>query len=867
MAGGFKIAEAYVEIVSKIDEAEVRSEVRKVADTAQSELNKKKPSTSVDLINWKETSDLLEKMSTVPMALAKFSALGGVGALIARVAGSLVALTSSIGLASLSLSALIPAVVGIGGVFGVLMLIWKSADPAIKRLKDSLVELKNQLTAVAVTAALPGLQVFLKGALSLTPLVSEFVRRLAQGIGWLGAELGVLAQAPLFRLSLAKLFDTSATGANHLLSAISPLLDVIVMLGAAAGPTFVRFATWIDNLIRRWRDWMAVATETGRIQRILKESADEAAKLGKILWNFFSGLVGILHGAKGPAIEFSDSILKISESFKAWAWKPETQEKIAKFIDFLVHIDVAQFFKTAAAFLAVGKALEGFSKLADFGKEAGAVAELGPVGVVVVALSAAVALFAGALVAAYFASQKFRDAIGNAFGWVKDNVIPVLQEMWHWLAERFGPAVDQAVTNAIPGFTAALTNLQGVWNDNRDDIMDFVDKLKTLIGYMMDPGIHIIGSIAGVFAGAFATALGAALFAVGAFNVGINAVLAVIQFLWDVVQNVSTGLVAAWNWVWEAGAVAWNGLLAVIQFVVNMIVAGWNWLLGALQPVFDNINGQISLMGDTVRYLWDVIQPTLTLIGIAFDLMKFMIQSSVNLANIAIQWLWEKVQVAWSVIQNALSAIGAAWSWLASAISSVVGWISQRLSDLMNWFNSMRTSAESTTSGARDSWYSMWDTVASVAGWIRNIGATMWDGLRNGVSSAVEWVKGRINDLLGAVQSASNRINDVLNSIRGAVSRLNPLGWAHGGIVGAATGGVRGGVHLVGEHGPELVNLPAGSRVRSNPDSRRIAEENGGRGGSVAVQVSFGGNTSDAFASAFMLLVRQGKIQLTAARA
>ena len=49
-------------------------------------------------------------------------------------------------------------------------------------------------------------------------------------------------------------------------------------------------------------------------------------------------------------------------------------------------------------------------------------------------------------------------------------------------------------------------------------------------------------------------------------------------------------------------------------------------------------------------------------------------------------------------------------------------------------------------------------------------------------------------------------------------------GKAAGGIVGAAaSGGLRGGLTWVGEHEPELLDLPVGSRVWSGPDSRRIA--------------------------------------------
>ncbi|MFF7763127.1 hypothetical protein [Streptomyces griseorubiginosus] len=50
-------------------------------------------------------------------------------------------------------------------------------------------------------------------------------------------------------------------------------------------------------------------------------------------------------------------------------------------------------------------------------------------------------------------------------------------------------------------------------------------------------------------------------------------------------------------------------------------------------------------------------------------------------------------------------------------------------------------------------------------------------------------------------------------------------GKAAGGIVGAASGGIRSSRTWVGEHGPELLDLPAGSRVWSNPDSRRKAAE------------------------------------------
>lgn len=62
-------------------------------------------------------------------------------------------------------------------------------------------------------------------------------------------------------------------------------------------------------------------------------------------------------------------------------------------------------------------------------------------------------------------------------------------------------------------------------------------------------------------------------------------------------------------------------------------------------------------------------------------------------------------------------------------------------------------------------------------------------------------------------------------------------GLATGGIKGAANGGVRSDLTWVGEQGPELVDLAPGSRVHSNPDSKRMAAAAGGGGGPITVNL------------------------------
>lgn len=67
----------------------------------------------------------------------------------------------------------------------------------------------------------------------------------------------------------------------------------------------------------------------------------------------------------------------------------------------------------------------------------------------------------------------------------------------------------------------------------------------------------------------------------------------------------------------------------------------------------------------------------------------------------------------------------------------------------------------------------------------------------------------------------------------------------HGGIVGAAaTGGVRSNRVLVGEHGPEIADLPPSTMVHSNPDSMRMLSGGGG-GGNVTLTIDVTGADQD----------------------
>lgn len=102
----------------------------------------------------------------------------------------------------------------------------------------------------------------------------------------------------------------------------------------------------------------------------------------------------------------------------------------------------------------------------------------------------------------------------------------------------------------------------------------------------------------------------------------------------------------------------------------------------------------------------------------------------------------------------------------------------------------------------------------------------------------------RVRDLLNQLHNKRISVNVIVNESR--LSKVNQqldrmgANYAHGGIKGAASGAISGGLTWTGEQGPELVSLPTGSTVHSAGDSQRMMRQmmNNGGGGATEVMLS-----------------------------
>jgi hypothetical protein len=150
------------------------------------------------------------------------------------------------------------------------------------------------------------------------------------------------------------------------------------------------------------------------------------------------------------------------------------------------------------------------------------------------------------------------------------------------------------------------------------------------------------------------------------------------------------------------------------------------------------------------------------------------------------------------------------WAGIRSAFNAIVG-----------LFSALASRGTRNLGTIRNAFSSLVSFVRSVPGRFRSAFSTVYNAITTPIRNAVNAVRSWLQGLLDFAKSIPSRIG---NAIGGAIP-----GFAHGGVVGqAASGGNRSGLTMTSENGPELLHLPPGTRVRSNPDTRRMMSGGGG---------------------------------------
>lgn len=184
------------------------------------------------------------------------------------------------------------------------------------------------------------------------------------------------------------------------------------------------------------------------------------------------------------------------------------------------------------------------------------------------------------------------------------------------------------------------------------------------------------------------------------------------------------------------------------------------------------------------------------------------------------------IAAAWALYENWDSVVGflgglwdgfvdllsAAWDGIKSVFNAGVDFVTMLIEAWWNWQQMKVDLALSIWDAFRSGVAMIWDGVVSIF-------QGAWDAIRGIWDSITGLVSSGFDAIAGPIQSLINLIGN-LGSAAGSIGQFSIPGFASGTL------SAPGGLAIVGEEGPELINLPRGSRVFSNRDTQSMLGSN-----------------------------------------
>ena len=278
---------------------------------------------------------------------------------------------------------------------------------------------------------------------------------------------------------------------------------------------------------------------------------------------------------------------------------------------------------------------------------------------------------------------------------------------------------------------------------------------------------------------------------------------------------------------------AWNGMVEWFTGIFNGIGQALSNVWQAITTAFNNVTAFLQNWGPTILAI--MFWPFSLLIGLVIT-FKDQIMAVLNA-------LWSGISAGFqavtgfiqAVFQTASAVVMAVWSPIAGFFGGVWAQIRGIFSGVGNFFGAVFGWAANAASGALNSIIGVASGVYNaIASFFRPIG-TVAGNMIGGT------IRGVVNGIIGMVQNGLNSFISMINGAAGIINKIPGVhipGIPHIGLPRLAFGAKNyaGGVTLVGERGPELVNLPKGADVYTATQTANAFRNSRGGGGGVTIQ-------------------------------
>lgn len=247
---------------------------------------------------------------------------------------------------------------------------------------------------------------------------------------------------------------------------------------------------------------------------------------------------------------------------------------------------------------------------------------------------------------------------------------------------------------------------------------------------------------------------------------------------------------------------------AVFGFLKFFIPDAWNAIKSATTGVWNAVSGFLSGLWGGIRgaasSVWNGIR---NVIGGAVDAAGDAIRGTFGAVSGFLSAVWGGIR----------GAASGAWSAVKSTID---GAVDGALNAVRNSIGAVRDFMSNVWSAIRErvsgAWDGIVDTIRGFVGRARSVAENVGDAIKDAISNAVSGLGGIVS---GAFSGAMDAIKGPVNH---AIKLFNKLPGPNLPLLAGGARNFAGGMAIVGERGPELVNLPRGADVFSNRESRAM---------------------------------------------
>ena len=264
----------------------------------------------------------------------------------------------------------------------------------------------------------------------------------------------------------------------------------------------------------------------------------------------------------------------------------------------------------------------------------------------------------------------------------------------------------------------------------------------------------------------------------------------------------------------------------------------------AMSGIADKVGPGIEKLGGILSDVWSVWQPVLQELGTAFsgafEQVKPCIQGVLDSFGAIVPYIQPVVSSIGSTLAALLPVVGGIFEGISSAVSAVFPVVAQIVTDIGGKLQAVFSKIGGHAGTLSSIFQTVGPAIASVlsTAWsiispILDLALTGIELIGSVVAAVFPKIQSVIESVWNVVGPVLKKLGDTLKSvsegIQGAFEKAKAF-FTGGSVDANATGTsyYSGGWTTVGEHGPELMYLPSGTKIKSNSDSENMVRNASG---------------------------------------